>query len=288
MKIAIATDINSGITPSEAESLGVLLVQVPIIIDGEQHYQDVDLTQEQFYAAMRSGARVSTAQPSIYSVGEFWQETLKEYDYIIHIPLSSSLSEAYYQMAKLAENDFAGKVSVIDNKRVSITLRQSVIDAKKMADEGKSPDEIVSWLNETRLQSSIYLTVATLEYLKRSGRLSAPTAFFGSLMNIKPILQIQGEKLEQFKKVRKMSDAKAAMIQAVQNDLYGKFKEYTDQGKMGIGIAHTDNLAAAEKFKEEILPLFPDVKFLKLDALNLSVAAHVGPGILGFGCARIY
>ena len=288
MKIAIATDINSGITPAEAEQEGLFLMQTPIIIDGEQYYQDVDLTQDEFYTALRGGSRVSTAQPSIYSVGEFWREILKEYDYIIHAPLSSSLSEAYYQMKKLAETEFGGKVFVIDNKRVSITLRQSVLDAKKMADEGKAPEEIAEWLEQTKVQASIYLTVPTLEYLKRSGRLSATTAFFGSLMNIKPILQIQGEKIEQFKKVCKMSDAKAAMIQAVKNDLYDKFKEQTMQGKMGIGIAHTDNLAAAEKFKEEVLPQFPDVPFVKLDALNLSVAAHIGPGVLAFGCTRLY
>ncbi len=288
MKIAIATDINSGITPAEAEQEGLFLMQTPIIIDGEQYYQDVNLTQDEFYTALRGGSRVSTAQPSIYSVGEFWREILKEYDYIIHAPLSSSLSEAYYQMKKLAEMEFGGKVFVIDNKRVSITLRQSVLDAKKMADEGKAPEEIAEWLEQTKVQASIYLTVPTLEYLKRSGRLSATTAFFGSLMNIKPILQIQGEKIEQFKKVRKMSDAKAAMIQAVKNDLYDKFKEQTMQGKMGIGIAHTDNLAAAEKFKEEVLPQFPDVPFVKLDALNLSVAAHIGPGVLAFGCTRLY
>lgn len=239
MQIAIVSDSNSGITQAEAKELGFYLLPTPILIDGEQFLQDINLTQEEFYERLKQGASVSTSQPSTYDAAELWTKLLEEYDQVLYFPISSGLSETCLNLQKLAESDFKGKVFVIDNKRVSVTLRQSMMDAKKLVEEGKTGEEIEKWLIDTRSQSSIYIVVTTLEYLKRSGRLNAPSAFFGTMLSIKPILQIQGEKLEQYKKVRKLSDAKTEMINAMKNDFDTRFKDLYEAGKMTVAVAHT-------------------------------------------------
>ena len=287
MRTAIVTDSNSGITQSLAKEMGVFVVPMPVLIDGEQFFEDISLTQEQFYDKLRSDAQVSTSQPTPYDVGELWKSILADYDEIVHIPMSSGLSETCRTLTHLAESDFAGKVYVVDNQRISITMRQSVEDALAMAKEGKSAKEICDWLTTTKMQSSIYIMVDTLKYLKKGGRLTPAVAAIGTLLKIKPVLQIQGEKLDQFKKVRKLADAKQVMTEAVRHDLETRFKELREAGKMSISIAHTQNEVEAAIFRDELVSAFPDVPFTFCDPLSLSVSCHIGPGALAVAaCVR--
>lgn len=280
MKTAIVTDSNSGITQSEAKELGIKVIPMPVLIDGEQYFEDLTLSQDQFYEKLKADAQVSTSQPSAYDVGETWKELLKSYDKIIHIPMSSGLSETCNTLTKLAETDFKDKVYVIDNQRISITMRQSVLDAMQMVNEGKSADEIRDWLMTTKMQSSIYIMVDTLKYLKKGGRLTPAVAMIGTLLKIKPVLQIQGFKLDQFAKVRKVADAKTTMIKAIENDLEVRFKELRANGKMTLAVAHTQNFEEAKIFAEELQEHFPDLPIVAIDPLSLSVSCHIGPGAL--------
>lgn len=281
MKTAIVTDSNSGITQSLAQELGIKVVPMPVLIDGEQYFEDLTLTQEQFYEKLKDDKiSVSTSQPSAFDVGEMWKEILKDYDKIIHIPMSSGLSETCHTLTHLAETEFAGKVYVIDNQRISITMRASVMDALKMRDEGKSAEEIRDWLIETKMQSSIYIMVNTLKYLKKGGRLTPAVAAIGTLLKIKPVLQIQGFKLDQFAKVRKVADAKTTMMNAIDSDLKKRFAELRANGKISLDVAHTDNYEEARIFAEELENRFPDLKVNFIDPLSLSVSCHIGPGAL--------
>ncbi|MDE6075388.1 MAG: DegV family protein, partial [Clostridia bacterium] len=260
MKTAIVTDSNSGITQDEAKELGVFVVPMPVLIDGEQYFEDLTLTQEQFYEKLKSDAQVSTSQPSAFDVGELWNKILKDYDKIIHIPMSSGLSETCHTLSHLAETEYAEKVYVIDNQRISITMRRSVMDALAMIKEGKTAEEIRDWLMQTKMQSSIYIMVDTLKYLKKGGRLTPAVAMIGTLLKIKPVLQIQGFKLDQYAKVRKLVDAKTTMINAIDNDLKNRFAELRAAGKMSLAVAHTENLEEAKIFAAELEERFPDLK----------------------------
>ncbi|MBD5583530.1 MAG: DegV family protein [Clostridia bacterium] len=290
MKTAIITDSNSGITQSEAKELGIYVVPMPVLIDGELFFEDLTLSQAQFYEKLKSDASVSTSQPNPIDVGEIWAKALKDYDAVIYIPMSSGLSETCHTLQHYAETEeqFKGKVFVVDNQRISITQRQSTMDAIKMANEGKTAEEIYKYLMETKMQSSIYIMVDTLKYLKKGGRLTPAVAAIGTLLKIKPVLQIQGEKLDQFAKVRKLTDAKTTMINAIKKDFDTRFKPLVEAGKMTLAIAHTENVAEAEKFKEEIKEAFPNVEFTFVDPLSLSVSCHIGPGALAVGCAVKY
>lgn len=288
MKIAIVTDSNSGITQQEAKTLGVTVVPMPVLIDGGQYFEDLTLTQEEFYDKLKADAQVSTSQPSAFEVGELWNKLLKDHDKIIHIPMSSGLSETCHTLTHLAESEYAGKVYVINNQRISITMRQSVIDALNMAKDGKSAEEIRDFLMETKMQSSIYIMVNTLKYLKKGGRLTPAVAAIGTLLKIKPVLQIQGEKLDQYAKVRKLSEAKITMINAIKHDFDTRFKELREQGKMTLAIAHTQNFEEAKIFEQEIAAAFPDVEITFIDPLSLSVACHIGPGALAIATAVKY
>ena len=290
MKIAFMADSSSGITQKEAKELGVFVAPVPVFINDEMFFEDTTITQEQYYEKLRGDADVSTSQPNPETVSEMWADLLKEYEAIVYVPISSGLSETGHNLAKLAENDerFNGKVFVVDNHRVSITQRQSVLDGLKMAQEGKTAKEIYEHLMETSMTASIYIMVDTLKFLKKSGRLTPAVAAIGTLLKIKPVLQIQGEKLDQFAKVRKLSDAKTTMINAVKKDLETRFKNEADSGNMIVAVAHTDSLAEAEKFKEEIKKAIPNVEFTVIKPLSLSVASHIGPGALAVGCCYKY
>lgn len=288
MKTAIVTDSNSGITQSLAKELGIYVVPMPVLIDGEQFFEDISLSQNQFYDKLKSDAQVSTSQPSAFDVGELWNKLLKDYDKIIHIPMSSGLSETCRTLSHLAESEYAGKVYVIDNQRISITMRQSVDDALNMLKDGKTAEEIRDWLTETKMQSSIYIMVDTLKYLKKGGRLTPAVAAIGTLLKIKPVLQIQGEKLDQYAKVRKLADAKSTMINAVKHDMDTRFKELRNAGKMTLAIAHTQNDEEAKIFYDEIKAAFPDVEFTYIDPLSLSVSCHIGPGALAIGATVKY
>lgn len=288
MKTAIVTDSNSGITQSLAKELGIYVVPMPVLIDGEQFFEDISLSQNQFYDKLKSDAQVSTSQPSAFDVGELWNKLLKNYDKIIHIPMSSGLSETCRTLSHLAESEYAGKVYVIDNQRISITMRQSIDDALNMLKDGKTAEEIRDWLTETKMQSSIYIMVDTLKYLKKGGRLTPAVAAIGTLLKIKPVLQIQGEKLDQYAKVRKLADAKTTMINAVKHDMDTRFKELRNAGKMTLAIAHTQNDEEAKIFCDEIKAAFPDVEFTYIDPLSLSVSCHIGPGALAIGATVKY
>ncbi len=282
MRIAIMTDSNSGITQSLAKEMGIEVVPMPILIDGELFLEDLTLTQDKFYEMLKSDASVSTSQPNPVDVGEYWARALKDNDAVIYIPMSSGLSETCHTLSHYAETEpqFKGKVFVVDNQRISVTQRQSVIDALNMAKDGKTAQEIYDYLMKTKMQSSIYIMVDTLKYLKKGGRLTPAVAAIGTLLKIKPVLQIQGEKLDQYAKVRKLTDAKTTMLNAIKKDMETRFKELREGGKMTLAVAHTQNYAEAEKFRDEIKEAFPDVEFTFIDPLSLSVSCHIGPGAL--------
>ncbi len=290
MKTAIITDSNSGITQNEAKELGIDVMPMPVLIDGELYLEDLTLTQQEFYEKLKSDANVSTSQPNPVDVGEIWARALKDNDAVIYIPMSSGLSETCHTLSHYAETEpqFKGKVFVVDNQRISVTQRQSVMDALKMAKEGKPAQEIYDFLMDTKMQSSIYIMVNTLKYLKKGGRLTPAVAAIGTLLKIKPVLQIQGEKLDQYAKVRKLSDAKTTMVNAVKNDLKNRFADLTKAGKMTIAVAHTDNYEEAEKFKAELIEEFPDLEFTHVDPLSLSVSCHIGSGALAVAVAVKY
>ncbi|MBD5632179.1 MAG: DegV family protein [Clostridia bacterium] len=290
MKTAIITDSNSGITQSEAKQLGISVVPMPVLIDGELYFEDLTLSQAQFYEKLKSDANVSTSQPNPVDVGELWAKALESYDEVIYIPMSSGLSETCHTLQHYAETEeqFKGKVYVVDNQRISITQRQSVMDSLKLAEEGKSAKEIYDYLMNTKMQSSIYIMVGTLKYLKKGGRLTPAVAAIGTLLKIKPVLQIQGEKLDQYAKVRKLSDAKQTMIDDIKKDFSTRFKDLYEAGKMTLAVAHTENFEEAEKFKDEIVAAFPKAEVTFVNPLSLSVSCHIGPGALAVGCAVKY
>ncbi len=290
MKTAIITDSNSGITQNEAKELGIDVMPMPVLIDGELYLEDLTLTQQEFYEKLKSDANVSTSQPNPVDVGEIWARALKDNDAVIYIPMSSGLSETCHTLSHYAETEpqFKDKVFVVDNQRISVTQRQSVMDALKMAKEGKPAQQIYDFLMDTKMQSSIYIMVNTLKYLKKGGRLTPAVAAIGTLLKIKPVLQIQGAKLDQYAKVRKLSDAKATMVNAVKNDLKNRFADLAKAGKMTIAVAHTDNYEEAEKFKSELKEEFPELEFTNVDPLSLSVSCHIGPGALAVAVAVKY
>lgn len=290
MKTAIVTDSNSGITQKEAEQMGISVVPMPVLIDGELYYEDITLTQEQFYQKLKSDAQVSTSQPNPIDVGDIWDKVLKDYDELVYIPMSSGLSETCNTLSHYAETEerFKNKVFVVDNQRISITQRQSVIDGLELAKDGKSGKEIAEWLLNTKMTSSIYIMVDTLKYLKKGGRLTPAVAMIGTLLKIKPVLQIQGFKLDQYAKVRKLADAKTTMINAIKKDLETRFKDHVAAGKMQLAIAHTENFEEAKKFKEEINDAIPNLEVKYMDPLSLSVSCHIGPGALAVACMIKY
>ncbi len=290
MKTAIITDSNSGITQNEAKELGIYVVPMPVLIDGELYFEDLTLSQEQFYEKLKGDAGVSTSQPNPVDVGEIWAKALQQYDEIVYIPMSSGLSETCHTLEHFAqtEEQFKGKVFVVDNQRISITQRQSAMDALKLAKEGKSAQEIYNYLMGTKMQSSIYIMVDTLKYLKKGGRCTPAVYLIGTLLKIKPVLQIQGEKLDQFAKVTTLTKAKSVMINAIKNDFETRFKDLVAAGKMTLCIAHTENIAEAEKFKAELAEVFPNVEITFVNPLSLSVSCHIGPGALAIACAVKY
>lgn len=284
-KIRIVTDSNSGITQEEAKKLGVFVVPMPFLINGEEYYEDINLTQEQFYVHLRGDASVSTSQPSIASVTELWDELLKEDCEIVHIPMSSGLSETCHTAQSLAK-EYNGKVHVVDNQRISVTQKQSVLDALKLAENGISASQIKEILEQTKRDSSIYIALDTLKYLKKGGRLTPAAALIGSILRIKPVLQIQGEKLDAFKKVLSLKQAKQEMIGAIKHDLSTRFAQFRANGEMTLSVAHTDSFAEADTFRKELEQLFPDVPVLFVDPLSLSVSCHIGPGALAVTATR--
>ncbi|MCM1439134.1 MAG: DegV family protein [Roseburia sp.] len=291
MKIAIVTDSNCGIKADGAKELGIEIQPTPVLINGEQYFEEEGFTQAQFYEALTNpDTTVATSQPNPFDVAERWRRLLLTHDEILYMPLSSGLSETALTIKKMAETEpeFTGKVYALDNHRVSITQKQTVYDALKMIGEGKTAREIYDYLQNTAAFSSIYIAVSTLKFLKKSGRLTPAVAAIGTLLKIKPVLQIQGSVLDKYAQVRKMTDAKKTMISALKNDLTGRFKNLREQGKMTIGVAHTNCQDDALEFAEELKAEFPDCPLQFVDPLSLSVACHIGPGALACGCVIKY
>ena len=284
-KVKIVTDSNSGITQDEAKKLGIFVLPMPFLINGEEYFEDINLTQEQFYEHLKGEATVSTSQPAVGSVTDFWDELLKDGSELVHIPMSSGLSESCHTAENLAK-EYGGRVQVVDNQRISITQRQSVYDAIELAKRGKSAKEIKEYLLKTKFDSSIYISLDTLKYLKKGGRLTPAAALLGTILKIKPVLQIQGEKLDAFQKVHTLRKAKEVMLAAIRKDFDTRFKDLVDSGEMMIAVAHTANDAEAEIFVEELKQAFPEVPIHFCDPLSLSVSCHIGPGALAVACAR--
>ena len=276
-RVVIVTDSNSGITQAEAKELGVVVLPMPFYINEEMFYEDIDLTQEQFYEKLAEGGDIKTSMPLVGDVTDKWDELLKEYDDIVHIPMSSGLSGSC-ETAYMLSQDYDGKVQVVNNQRISVTMRQSVMDAKTMADAGKSAEEIKEILEEEKFNSSIYIMVDTLEYLKKGGRITPAAAALGTLLKLKPVLQIQGEKLDAFTKARTVKQAKSIMIEAMKADFKKRF-DSPDGAKMNLEMAYTFDKEAAEAFKAEVQEAFPNNEII-LNPLSLSVSCHIGPGAL--------
>ena len=282
-RVAVVSDSNSGIAQQEAKELGVYILAMPFFINNETFYEDVDLTQEEFYNRLKEGCEISTSMPSIASVTELWDELLKEYDEIVHIPMSSGLSSSYETAAMLAL-DYDGKVFVVNNQRISVTQRQSVMDAKALAEKGYQASAIKEILEREKFESSIYIMVDTLAYLKKGGRITPAAAALGTLLRLKPVLQIQGEKLDAFAKARTVKQAKSLMIDAMKNDLTNRFHD--SEGKnMYLEMAYTHDLEAAEEFKKEVQTAFPGSEII-MNPLSLSVSCHIGPGALAVACSK--
>ncbi|MBR7186653.1 MAG: DegV family protein [Clostridia bacterium] len=284
--VKIVTDSNCGITQAEAKKLGIFIVPMSFLIDGTEYLEGVELSQEEFYANLKSGATISTSQPSVASLTGLWEELLSDGSEIVHIPLSSGLSAACPTAKQLAK-EYGGRVHVIDNQRVSLTQKESVFDAIKLAERGYSAAQIEQYLMDTKFDSSIYISLETLKYLKNGGRLTPAAALIGTILRIKPVLQIQGEKLDAFKKVQTLRQAKAAMIAAIRKDFETRFQTLAERGEMMISVAHTANEKEANIFMEEIKEAFPGVPVLYCDPLSLVLSCHIGPGALAVACARI-
>lgn len=282
-KIRIITDSNSGITVEEARELGVTVLPMPFSINEEVYFEQESLTHEQFYEELAAGKDIMTTQPSPGQVMGIWDEALKEYDEIVYIPMSSGLSGSYQTAAMLAE-DYEGKVHVVNNQRISVTQRQSVLDALRLLKAGKSAKEIKDILEEDKFNSSIYLMVDTLVYLKKGGRITPAAAALGTLLKLKPVLQIQGERLDAFAKARTVSQAKSIIINAVKSDIDKRFGGLSKEN-ISLHMAYAHDLDRILEFKEEVLKEFPGYD-INLYPLSLSVATHIGPGCIALAVTK--
>ena len=282
-KVAIVSDSNSGITQLQAEELGITILPMPFFVGDKTLYEDIDLTQKEFYQMLSENANISTSMPLVGNVTDTWDALLKEYDEIVHIPMSSGLSGSCETALMLAQ-DYEGKVQVVNNQRISVTQRQSVMDAMALAEQGHSAAEIKEILERDKFESSIYILVDTLYYLKKGGRITPAAAALGTLLKLKPVLQIQGEKLDAFAKARTVKQAKNLMIEAMKHDFAERFHD--PEGKsMHLEMAYTYDLDAAEAFKQEVQEAFPGLE-IHMDPLSLSGSCHIGPGALAVACSK--
>lgn len=282
--IAIVTDSNCGMSPAQVKDLGIYMLPMPFFIDDKEYLEDIDMNQSEFFQHLEQnpGCKVSTSQPTPESVTTLWDKLLKDYDEIVHIPMSSGLSSSM-QTARMLAEDYDGRVRVVNNQRISGTLRYSAIEAIQQAKNGLSADEIGTWLEKTRFDSSIYITVATLKYLKQGGRITPAAAALGTMLRLKPVLQIQGEKLDAFSKARTMTQAKSTMTKAIKDDIADRFGE-----KINLDVIHSHNLEAAEEFQKEVLTTFPNIGEVNIFPLSLSVSCHIGPGSLALTCSKVH
>ncbi len=282
------TDSNSGITQKEAAGLGISVLPMPFMINDATYFEDINLTQDRFYEFLENDAVVSTSQPSPDSLIHMFHKLLAEYDEVVHIPMSSGLSGSCQTACMLAqEPEFDGKVFVVNNQRISVTQTQSVLDAVELAKKGYDGAQIKKILEEDKFNSSIYIMLDTLFYLKKGGRITPAAAALGTLLKLKPVLQIQGEKLDAFAKARTKSAGKSMMLQAIKNDIENRFGGFDESAKerVTLHIAYTKDAEEAELWKQEVMEAFPGFR-LKMAPLSLSVACHIGPGALALACTR--
>ncbi|MCR5811763.1 MAG: DegV family protein [Lachnospiraceae bacterium] len=282
-KIAVITDSNAHITPQEAEKLGISVVPMPFMIGDETFYEGITLSREEFYEKMESGANIVTSQPSPSDVMKIWDEALKTHDEVVYIPMSSGLSGSC-QSARMLADDYDGKVQVVNNQRISVTQKRSVLDALEMAEMGMSAAEIREELEHVKYESSIYIMLDTLYYLKKGGRITPAAAAVGTLLRIKPVLQIKGERLDAFSKARTMNQGKNIMINAMKHDietLYGG----TDKENVWLYAVHGNVPDQFAEFSQEVRAAFPSFK-VQDDVLSLSIACHIGPGALAIACSK--
>lgn len=278
-KIAIVTDSNSGITQEQGKQMGISVIPMPFEINGKEYFEDINLSQEEFYELLEDGAEISTSQPSPEAVLDLWDRLLEEYDEVVHIPMSSGLSGSCGTAMGLAL-DYDGKVQVVNNQRISVTLRQSVLDAMELAKQEKNASEIKEILEREKFESSIYITLDTLKYLKKGGRVTPAAAALATLLKIKPVLQIQGEKLDAFAKARTVKQAKSIMMESIKKDMEERFGK-----NVYLQMAYTKNMDAALEFKKEVEAYFPGYE-VRMDPLSLSVSCHIGPGALAVAVTK--
>lgn len=286
MKVAIMTDSNSGITQQEAKELGIFVIPMPFTINGQEFEEDINLTQSEFYDKLMNNAEVFTSQPAAGAVTKYFDNILKDYDQIVHIPMSSGLSGSCQTAMMLAnEEEYKDKVYIVDSQRISVTQKRDVLDAMELAKRGKTAKEIHDILMANKLNASIYITVNTLEYLKKGGRITPAAAALGGLLKIKPILTIQGEKLDSFQKSRTMAKASKIMIDSIQNDIKERLSDKDDFSDVYIMVAYTYDKNEALKLKEELQNIFPNHHII-CDPLSLSIACHIGPHSLAIAACK--
>ncbi len=283
-RIAIVTDSNAGILPAEAEEKGIFLLPMPFMIDGKEYLENVDLTEEVFYRMLNGNKSISTSQPAPGDVLALWDKVLKEYEELVHIPMSSGLSASCPSAVMLAK-DYGGKVQVVDNRRVSVTQKSAVYDAIRLAEQGKSAAQIKEILEGDADNSSIYIMLDTLYYLKKGGRITPAAAAIGTVLRLKPVLQIQGALLDAFAKARTVNHAKTIMISAVKSDMENRFGGATPDN-CELCIAYTNNREAAMQFKAEVEAALPGFQVKEVDPLSLVVSCHIGPGSLALTCCK--
>lgn len=283
-KISVVTDSNSGITQKQATDLGVRVLPMPFLIDGEAYFEDINLTHEEFYHHLERDVTISTSQPAPESVMQLWEELLEESDSIVHIPMSSGLSSSC-QTAKLLAQEYDGRVQVVDNQRISVTQSQAVRDAKELCEKGMTAEEIKDYLEKVKFDSSIYIMLDTLKYLRKGGRITPAAAALGSALRLKPVLQIQGEKLDAFTVARTKKQGVSKMLSAMENDVINRFGGMENTSHIHFAVAHTKNETAAVDFAEEIKKKF-GVTTVDVAPLSLSVSCHIGPGALAIACSK--
>ena len=288
-EIAIMTDSNCGIMPAEGKKMGIHVLPMPVIIDGQTYYEGIDISLEEVHQKQIYGADITTSQPSPGDVTAMWDDLLKTHDEIVFIPMSSGLSNTCQTASMLSADDsYAGKVFVVDNHRISVTQAQSVFDAQVLAGGGKTGREIREILEREALDASIYIAVDTLEYLKKGGRITAAAAAVGTVLKLKPVLTIQGDKLDSFAKTRGMKAAFKTMLDALRKDIATRFPHLREQGRLKVGMANTAmDPEKLDHFKNELTEAFPDMEFFYLP-LTMSIGTHTGPGALGIGTVRFH
>ena len=286
-RTAIMADSNCGIMPAEEADYGIHILPMPIIIDGKTYFEGIDITMEEFYQKQTSGSVITTSQPSPGDVTDMWDSLLRTYDEIIFIPMSSGLSNTCQTALLLADDEpYKGRVYVVDNHRISVTQALAVLDAKSLADEGKTACEIKDILEKEAMDATIYIAVDTLEYLKKGGRITAAAAALGTILKLKPVLTIQGDKLDSYAKARGMKSAFRVMLEALKSDISSRLSHLREQGLLKIGIANTMmDPEKLEEFKDELRKNFPDMELVYFP-LTMSIGTHVGPGGLGIGAVR--